>query len=210
MDQEVKFIFKTIMKVPVFIFISYVILNMFAFAVSYFRMLSFADIVMQVAVENNYLPQQELNTLTQYAQSNLESAFLQDIQIVTYAKQDASTKEWIDSSIEVSTDGATSTDSALRRRQYGAQVTCGVTAKFVVQWPLMPHEQVNGYSYDDDSPESNTFSGTITDTSGKADVEWKNNSELKATKDSKTTSNNITIIFTVPGLKYYPDMIYNG
>lgn len=66
MADEVKFIFKTLIKTPVIIMIFYAIFNLLFFFYIYFQMLGFSYVVMQTAVENNYLPSAELATLKDY------------------------------------------------------------------------------------------------------------------------------------------------
>ena len=75
MSDGVKFIFKTLLKVPIIILVTYAIFNAFAFSLSYFKILGFSYVAMQTAVENNYLPTQELNTLTTYL-TDLETEML--------------------------------------------------------------------------------------------------------------------------------------
>ena len=53
MAENVKFIFKTLIKVPIIIFVTYFIVNLFAFTVSYFRLLGVSYVVLQTAIENN-------------------------------------------------------------------------------------------------------------------------------------------------------------
>ena len=77
MNESVKFIFKTLLKVPVFILVAYAIFNLFAFSFSYFKIMGFSYVAMQTAVENNYFPQTEYNTLTTYL-NGLETAMLEN------------------------------------------------------------------------------------------------------------------------------------
>ena len=51
MSDEVKFIFKTLLKVPVIIVVSFLILNIFAFFFIYFKVLGLSYVVMQTAVK---------------------------------------------------------------------------------------------------------------------------------------------------------------
>ena len=66
MTDSVKFIFKTLIKVPIFIFVAFFILNIFSIAFIYFKMLGLSYVVMQTAVENNYLPDSEVSMILTY------------------------------------------------------------------------------------------------------------------------------------------------
>lgn len=159
MSDSVKFIFKTLIKVPCYIMVAYFILNIFAFAHTYFKMLGLSYVVMQTAVENNYIPDTELNQLNNYIQ-NQTTAFCVNPNIVI---------------------------SDNTRKQYGATVEVGVTYDFRMIWPLIPIEA------DED------FTGQETD-----GIENWNNSV--ATIDNDKGWNTVSIMYTVPGLKYYPDL----
>lgn len=124
MSDGVKFIFKTLIKVPCYIMVAYFILNIFAFAHTYFKMLGFSYVVMQTAVENNYLPDTEYNQLVNYL-SRQGTAFCANPKIV------------------VTDEGNTITPahgSTYSRRQYGSEVVVGVEYDFRMIWPLIPIE----------------------------------------------------------------------
>jgi hypothetical protein len=122
MSDSVKFIFKTLIKVPCLIFVAYFILNIFAFCYTYFKMLGFSYVVMQTAVENNYLPTTEYNQLNAYI-ADSETSFCKDVKIL------------------INNTGETHYDSSVQpatsRRQYGKTVIVGVSYKFRMVWPLM-------------------------------------------------------------------------
>ena len=54
MTDGVKFIFKTLIKVPVYIVAAFGIFNIFAFCFIYFRLLGVSYVVQQTAIENTY------------------------------------------------------------------------------------------------------------------------------------------------------------
>lgn len=112
MSDNVKFIFKTLLKVPIIIFVMYFVFNLFVFALTYFRALGVSYVVMQTAVENNYIPEQEMNTLQNYANS-LSTEMAPSWRVV----------------------GSTV------KQQYGKVTTCGVEYTYKVIWPLMPQDQ---------------------------------------------------------------------
>lgn len=114
MEDGVKFIFKTLLKVPIIIFVCYLFFNIFTFAFTYFRALGISYVVMQTVVENNYIPPQEKSTLQAYASSmTTEMAYNWKI-VGTETKQ-----------------------------QYGKTANAGVSYTYKVIWPLMPYEQYN-------------------------------------------------------------------
>lgn len=190
MEDNVKFIFKTLIKVPVIILISYAIFNIFAFSFSYFRLLGFSYVAMQTAVENNYIPEEEMNTLTNYLNS-LETDVLTDL------------------SIFCDTDISTSNTADNNKTQYGTPITIQVRAHYNFIWPLMPSEQKsNGVVAD-----GLHGSGAGTDlTDAQLDAlreEYEQNKgSYDASKDTfqQNDNANIVISYTIPGLKYYPDL----
>ena len=181
MSGGVKFIFKTLLKVPIFIFVTYFIFNLFAFTLSYFKVLGFSYVAMQTAVENNYIPNQEKIVLDDYLYNQMRSEILQNPVLIVNTDQGSN---YVSSSTPPAERNA--------RVQYGSKVTVYVGAHYVWIWPLMPHEQTStgevgygltGHDYN---------GGEIVNTGvvdNMADVTY-----------------NIHISYTVPGLKYYPDM----
>lgn len=164
MSDSVKSIFKILIKIPVIIAISYLILNVFAFGISYVRLLSISYSIMQVAMENNYLPENEMNVIKEHineiAPAGDTGGILQNGKIITTGGNN--------------------------RKQYGEQVTVGIQADF--KW-LVPFERrVVGLK--------------------DSDIEHaRNPAKVEESKDSKGwNTRTIKIEYTVPGLKYYPDL----
>lgn len=122
MSDDVKFIFKTLIKVPVIIFELYLVFNIFCFMFIYFKTLGIQYVVMQTVVENNYIPQTEMAQLNN---------FLGDLKDITFVLPDDGHGNKTE--IIVS-DGNT-------RTQYGNVKEVGVRVVYEFQWPLMPHEQ---------------------------------------------------------------------
>lgn len=183
MSDSVKFIFKTLIKVPCIIFVAYLVLNIFAFCFTYFRMLGFSYVVMQTAVENNYLPTNEYTQLNNYLNSISNTAFCENATILV---NDSDDPGYVSSILPAY-------GHTYSRRQYGGTVRVGVSFDFRMIWPLLPHEQT---------------------TSGKAvagykgeDVTKLGDASIDAAREAKSNNwNTITIAYTVPGLKYYPDL----
>lgn len=181
MAENVKFIFKTLIKVPCIIMVSFFVFNAFAFGLTYFKLLGLSYVVMQTAVENNYIPATELDTLNNYLANISNTGVIDNARIVLSDPNNSSIKD------------------ATQKRQYGQPVTVGITAHYRFIWPLTPKDQLAntsdqfiGYG----QKESSNFSGFADDgTLEERRMEIENNQ-----------NNNITLIYTVPGLKYYPDL----
>lgn len=169
MNDSVKFIFRTLLKVPIIILVSYFIFNIFAFAFTYFRLLGFSYVAMQTVVENNFIPPEEAQTLQNYLDS-LETSIVSNLQVGcdTNTSNDAAS-----GGAAMDLDGGENV-----RVQYGTPVTVTVSARYTWVFPLV-----------------NTMA-TGPDDSAHADgLQYNENS-----------NNNIVISYTVPGLKYYPDL----
>ncbi|MEM4385686.1 MAG: hypothetical protein QXD03_03970 [Candidatus Anstonellales archaeon] len=124
MSDNVKAIFKALIRVPVIIFVSYFIFNLFAFTLNYFKLLGFSYVVLQTAAENNYIPEDEYNKLDAYLKSITDNGVIDNAKIIT-------------------TDGSGIKD-ARQKRQYGEPVVVGVEAHYKFIMPLMPNEQIQG------------------------------------------------------------------
>lgn len=176
MSDSVKFIFKTLIKVPCYIMVAYFILNIFAFAYTYFKMLGLSYVVMQTAVENNYIPETEYQQLTNYINQQ-DTAFCDAPRILVNASGEPDYESGC-----VAAYGDT-----YSRRQYGSEVKVGVAYNFRMIWPLIPIEA-------DEASTGHTDDGIDN---------WNNR---VATIDNDKGWNTVVIKYTVPGLKYYPDL----
>lgn len=170
MSDNVKFIFKTLIKIPVIILVVYAIFNVFAFSLSYFKLLGFSYVAMQTAVENNYIPEEEKKTLNAYLDS-METYMLENCELKCYS--------------EAGSD---------KKVQYGTAVTVEVSAHYRFIWPLMPIEQRTGAAAEGMNGQ-NIGTELSEDQLNQAREAYENN-----------PNNNISIKYTVPGLKYYPDL----
>lgn len=180
MDGGVKFIFKTLVKVPIIIFVSFFVFNIFSFTLTYFKLQSFASVVMQTAVKNNYLPPSEYATLQASLADIADTGVIGDAYIV----------------IDSENPGV---PPATVKRQYGDPVTVGVSAQFRFIWPLMPREQLNNTS----GRFNGYGAGATSSFSGYASG---GTLEQRRENIAKNESNLINIVYTVPGMTYYPDM----
>lgn len=118
MNDSVKFIFKTLIKVPVIIMISFLIFNIFAFSISYLKLASVSFIAMQVGIENNFIPNEEGKILENYMKEDISSDILRNVKF---------------------TDTTTKT-----KQQFGQEVTIGVQGSYNFILPLTPLEQSEG------------------------------------------------------------------
>lgn len=225
MEGGVKFIFKTLIKVPVYIYAAFLIFNVFAFCFIYFKMLGFSYLVQQTAVENNYLPYKQLQSFAEYLTDFDNSiAMVENCNIIISDNYDESanknstadlglTRKQTGSGVQY-TAKSTKT-GALQKRQYGADVTVGVTCNYVWVWPLdyrnrstsdisssygsakVGNVELGGYNNATDNPDKRTMKGT-----------GNMIADLRMTQSGVNDEDtpNIVIKYTVPGLKYYPDI----
>ena len=213
MADGVKFIFKTLIKVPCIIMVCYFVLNIFMFMYYYFKMLGISYEAMQVVVENNYIPPQEFELLNKYIidEDNktecLRNCCLIIADPATEANDDngshdtkvATETNWLatatgNNAIDYEDSKTRATgNNALKRKQYGKDNVVGVHYEFQLIWPLTHRETtvndsgVNGL-------DGNTFQG------------FKSASQLEQARNNKSLFSNINIYYRVPGLKYYPDL----
>ena len=201
MSDEVKFIFKTLFKVPVIIFVSFFILNIFAFFFIYFKVLGASYVVMQTAVENNYLPRAELNQLVNYVCDWNSIPMVSNAGIVIDKNE-----RYVDAS-NIDTLSYSEND-ARRRQQYGGTVTCGARADYVLVWPLSYRETMEGAGYDSVAAQTGDNVGVNGwDNSSPTFNGFKSEDDLQQMREEKQTGITISLYYTVPGLKYYPDLL---
>lgn len=202
MEDGVKFIFRTLIKVPCIIMASFFVFNIFAFAFTYFKLLGFSYVVMQTAVENNYIPDAERATLTNYLNRLADTAVIDDAGLIL-----------------VGNSANESNVNARKKRQYGSSVTVGVYAHYKPIWPLSPRDQLQNTNetfigLDNGSSFSGYADGTTLEQRrenvsnyGLQDIQATGNQDaMDAGPAANGTVNYIVIKYTVPGLKYYPDL----
>lgn len=222
MEDGVKFIFRTLIKIPCFVIIAYIIFNLFCFSITYFKMMGASYAIMQVSMENNYIPKTELDSLNSYVQQfnsasnngNITEAngtnMISDIKIVKgtneYIFNDStSTYErkfenvaWMDGDTKVS-----SVDAKKDRKQYGETITYGLTYKYNWIWPLNTNQLAKtvGGSENKDGSEDGVagLGGGQTTLRSRADY-------IRNGKNTLDSEGTIEFIHTVPGLQYYSDL----
>lgn len=130
MNDSVKFIFKTLIKVPVIILVSYFIFNLFAFTFTYFRLMGLSYVVMQTVVENNFIPEDEKQTLTNYINS-LETGVVNNLAIGCDTN---TTNDTANGGPYVNVNAP---DNDNYKVQYGTPITVTVSAKYNWVFPLV-------------------------------------------------------------------------
>lgn len=203
-ENSVASIFKILVKIPIIISVSYLIFNIFAFALCYFKVLGASYSLQQIVMENNYLPVNEADAFNKYLRGSssidldgLETVFMDNIYAVVYTDNPvASTSTGRDR------DGNVDTDSAVngvignnKRVQYGDTAYVGIVADFHAMWPWSYNELfvndagVTGWAGQYDArPQETTF---------------KSASEIENRRQSTAK---IDIIHPVIGLQYYSDL----
>lgn len=228
MTDGVKFIFKTLLKVPIYIVVAFGIFNIFAFCFIYFRMLGVSYVVQQTAIENNYLPKQQVITLMNYigSISNIEMvdhvgiiigqvgddadyADSNDINYVFITQNGFNAADPASSTYFCTKGGsAAPTVNALQKRQYGGTVTVGVCARYKFVWPL-DHATVDGIGGPSGNDGSQTNAGRDTSLNKGNMADNLDVNQLSGTEAGEQgyDNTNIVITYKVPGLKYYPDLL---
>lgn len=121
MNDTVKMIFKTLILVPCIIFVAFLVFNIFAFGISYFKILSLSQVALQAAIENNYITNNDRTTLENYMNDYVETDILENV--------------------------AFTPNTTFTKLQYGEEVTVGITANYRFILPLTPLEETtNGFA----------------------------------------------------------------
>lgn len=186
MSSGVSFIFKTLIKIPCYIMVMYLVFNLFGFTLTYFKLLGFSYTIQQTAVENNYIPEQEKLTLTRYLNDISGTDVVEGARLV------------------LDDPSQPSIPSATIKRQYGNEVVVGVEATYKFIWPLMPREQLND-EFDPTQENGGGFQG-MSDTATFSGYADGGTLEARRAEKNNKAKSNIRIVYTVPGLKYYPDL----
>lgn len=118
MDDSLKSILKTLLKVPIVVTIMYLIFNFIMLGIAYIKILGISLVVMFTAISNNYIPPEEVATLQNFF-STMETDILVNIDFTEETKNQA-------------------------RVQYGNTIKAGVVADFKFLNPLTPLEYNGG------------------------------------------------------------------
>lgn len=205
MSDGVKFIFKTLIKVPIIILISYFIFNIFSYTVAYFRLYSAAQMINSIVMENGYLPGDETDETTllgqvqKYIDDNVSSNLLIPRAGITCDGVSIQTSG-------TSTSGPVSNGNNVRV-QYGGEAKVTVSGHLVWLMPLVNvkgeylKDGVNGISTSDGTE----YTGVMEDAEAERERRGftMNNTETSGVLNNMS---NITFEYTVPCLKYYSDI----
>lgn len=178
MQDDVKFIFKSLIKVPVIIFEVYFVFNIFCLMFIFFKTLGYSYVVMQTVVENNYVPAQEVQSLDNQLRE------LRKIQFVGGDENNCALAHIVVDGEPVY-PGNTAGNGKNTRTQYGSVKSCGVYVNYKIQWPLRPDQQSSN---------------------GQAVGGLQGGAGEYTKFGPSETGVPITITYKVPGLQYYPDL----
>lgn len=178
MTSGVKMIFSTLVKVTAYIIASFLVFNLVAFTISYFRVVGASYSLQQVVMDNNYLTEQDLQSFNTYL-SKLDTAYLTNLHVV------------------INTDpSGTQTDRDTfinEREQYGNVVEVGIAADYNFIMPLMRNQMTQ-----DDGGVNGLNTGR--------NAVWLSSAELKQKRENNRAHANIDVINPVVGLQYYSDL----
>ena len=182
MSEALRFIFKTLIKIPFIIMFTYFIANIFFFSLFYFKFTGISYSVMNVAMENNYIPPSEFAILNDTIRKIDEDSELIEGAHIVPDKPNTNAND---------------------RVQYGTAITVGVEYRYRWLTPLMPQDTGqtpadlnSGSSIVDDSTASE---GNINMSQAEA--------QRRIDELSRRSLNSpIRIVYKVPGLQYYPDL----
>lgn len=195
MENSVASIFKILIKIPIIISVSYLILNVFAFALCYFKILGASYSLQQIVMENNYLPSNEARAFDNYL-DGLETAFLDNITAVVYTNNPSeSTSTGRDSRTGEVLTATNYVVGNNKRVQYGDTAYVGIVSDFHALWPFSYKELFVNETGTEGWGNSNAAAGS---------VQFKTEEELNNTRKQSTAK--IDIIHPVIGLQYYSDL----
>jgi hypothetical protein len=202
-ENSVASIFKILIKIPIIISVSYLILNIFAFALSYFKILGASYSLQQIVMENNYLPVSEVESFNKYLRgsdgsSGLQTSFLDNIYAVVYTDSEATSLSACsgrksDGSFQKTNNGIIGNNA---RTQYGSTAYVGIVSNFHALWPFSYNEL-----FVNNAGVTGWKSGTG---SSVKETTFKSAEDLE--KSRKKSTAKIDVIHPVIGLQYYSDL----
>lgn len=203
MDDSVRTIFKALIKVPCIIMVAFLMLNVFAYAVSYFRIVSATNTIQQAVMENNFLTKDDTDTFVKYL-STMETAYLNNFEI-HIDNETSSAKECIIPVTKYMTIGSSAVKDADQnsRVQYGTPVNVSVTANYKFIMPLVYGQtlktgEVQGFSDTKLSGAADHGRTVSTDFISDAEAEYR--------RQHNSPLNTISVKSTVVGMQYYADI----
>lgn len=152
-------IFRPLIKVPIIIAIAFLALNIFSFSISYLRLVSALNSLQQIAMENNYIPSNEMTSFKKYMEG-LDTKFLGDFVITIDQSGNSKTYTyksngdiWNPEDNTWQTQAGTWSESGSGnvRKQYGSPITCTITADYHFITPLQYGQVPNADLHNVDS-----------------------------------------------------------
>lgn len=199
MVDSVKFIFRTLLRVPIIIAVVYLCLNVFSFTVNYIRLYSLSQVAINTAMENNYIPQNEFEALLGYADTLTNPIMNRvDIMVGTDAGDVTGTRR---------SDGTVNgiPFTQWQRGQYGQEVTVSVTGSFLWLLPI-PWVNNNEFAWMDRTEGMGGGPPSVVNDAAAMQAELDRRGLGNPETAVGWPRQNITFTYTVPGLKYYPDI----
>jgi hypothetical protein len=177
MSDGVKFVFKTLFKVPIFILAAYFLMNIFGLVTTYFKVQGVEYGLENIVTENNYISTSDLEKLMPqlwalgYSYDEATSTWqkIAYVDEVGFVVQDPSTGDLVNvplaspltSSAAQAAQQATSDvnsvytaatgnadRSPMTRTQYGTSKVIGYYAQYVIIWPLTVYtDTTNGGAF---------------------------------------------------------------
>lgn len=194
MEDSIKGVISIIIKMMVIIASMYIVFNVVAFISSYFRIMGASYSLQQIVMENNYLPEAELNAFQGYLDS-IETTFTPDMHVVVFTDRGPGETDSFWRLDEDSVPGEYTDYESLfnanvnERVQYGTTIYVGVCSDFKAMFPFMFNETIVGEKVAG-------YSGTGGD--------FKSDAQLQA--ERKYSRAHIDVVQPVVGLQYYSDL----
>ncbi len=205
MSDSVKFIFKTLIKVPCIILGAFAVMNLFAFLFIYFKVLGLSYVVMQEVAENNYITTSQFNQINNYMEEINNIIMVENASLIigvdsagdpVWCNMDASNSNRMVKQPVTALDESSS-KSAFTRTQYGASRVIGVHCNYTIVWPL-DYNTANGDTDGVDGNSDNTEYNSVQTTYKQPD-----NMKKSVVGELLKVTIPIDIYFVIPGLKYY-------
>jgi len=216
MGDTIRFIFRTLIKIPLIIIAVYLVINVIAFTMSYMRLYTLAQVAVNTAMENNFIPESEFNAIMAHAggtnagtfRDGLTNNILNEINVtvttvpllygVPYTIH-GNARYGIGHSIDVGVED--------QRVQYGSEITIEVEGSYLWMLPIPIYGGAGNFGLLN-TPVVGMGGGAAPVVNNQAAVE--NELRRRGLIDIGVADSDfrfpIRFTYTVAGLKYYPDL----
>lgn len=214
----------------------FMVFNVVMFASFYFKLLGIQYVVMETAMQNNYIPSQEATTVQAYLYNTVDhgAQYIDDcayyvytdypsenVDDLPYTESQGSAYNFAASNPDEVYHPDDSTEYASSyagtKSQYGSKIRVVVQGRYTFIWPLMPNEQTEEYTI---GPNGELITGKAVDGYTRAEegelgvgvaddrVVYADSAELEERRKDSHHNVGVDLRFSyiVPGLKYYPDL----